>query len=142
MYRKYIQRDKDKERIMSYVCRNCNEEILMFGTEETCATCKQKKEDVMNKKIDRLLAGETIVSKEPGNSMTPIIKHRQPVRLAPVKDWNELEIGDVAYCKVSGKIYTHLVTAKDSKRGLQISNNHGYVNGWTKTVYGKMIEVL
>lgn len=126
---------------MSYICRNCNEEILIFGTELTCATCKKKREEVVNKKIERLLNGETIISKEPGNSMTPIIKHRQPVRLAPVT-WEECEIDDVVYCKVGGKVYTHLVTAKDPRKGLQISNNHGYVNGWTKTVYGKMIEAL
>jgi len=96
----------------------------------------------MNIKIQKLLAGETVISKEPGNSMTPIIKHRQPVKIAPVKDWDELEVGDVAYCKVGGFVYTHLVTAKDSKRGLQISNNHGHVNGWTKTVYGKIVEIL
>lgn len=27
------------------------------------------------------------------------------------------------------------------KRGLQISNNHGYVNGWTKAIYGKVTEI-
>lgn len=96
----------------------------------------------VEKKIEKLKAGETIISKEPGNSMVPIIKHRQPVRIRPVKNWNELEVGDVAYCKVKGNVYTHLVTAKNEKRGLQISNNHGHVNGWTKTVYGKIIEVI
>jgi len=92
-------------------------------------------------KVQQLLAGETIISKEPGNSMTPLIKHRQPVKIKPTK-WKDLEVGDIAYCRVKGNIYTHLVTAKNDKRGLQISNNHGYVNGWTKTVYGKIIEVL
>lgn len=37
----------------------------------------------MNFKIEKLLAGETIISKEPGNSMLPIIKSRQPVEIAP-----------------------------------------------------------
>jgi len=45
-------------------------------------------------KIEKLQAGETIISKEPGNSMTPIIKHRQPVRIQPAT-WKELEPGDV-----------------------------------------------
>lgn len=96
----------------------------------------------MNQKVEALLRGETIISKEPGNSMTPKIKHRQPVRIRPVKNWEEVEIGDIVYCKVAGRIYTHLVTAKNDKRGCQIGNNHGHINGWTKIIYGKVIEVL
>jgi len=95
----------------------------------------------MNKKIERLLNGETIVSKEPGNSMLPIIKSKQPVRIKPAT-WEDVEVGDVVYCKVRGNVYTHLVTAKNAKRGCQISNNRGHVNGWTKNVYGKVVEVL
>lgn len=95
----------------------------------------------MNKKIEKLLAGETIISKEPGNSMTPIIKHRQPVKIEPCT-WEDVEVGDIVYCKVRGYVYTHLVKAINDKRGCQIGNNHGHVNGWTKSVYGKVIEVL
>lgn len=94
-----------------------------------------------NYKIERLLSGETITTKERGNSMTPLIESNQKHILAP-SSWEECETGDIVYCKVSGKLYTHLVTAKNEKRGLQISNNKGFVNGWTKKVYGKVIEVL
>jgi len=95
----------------------------------------------MNKKIEKLLAGETIVSKEPGNSMLPILKSRQPVRIAPAT-WESVKVGDIVYCKVRGNVYTHLVAAKDDKRGCQIANNRGRTNGWTKNVYGKVIEIL
>lgn len=95
----------------------------------------------MNKKIERLLNGETIISKEPGNSMLPIIKSKQPVRIEPAT-WEDVKVGDIVYCKVRGNVYTHLVSAKNDKRGCQISNNHGHVNGWTKNVYGKVIEIL
>ena len=95
----------------------------------------------MNWKIEKLQSGETIISKEPGNSMTPLIKSRQPVRLEPC-NWEDCEVGDIVYCKVKGNIYTHLVKAKNDRRGLQIGNNHGRINGWTKTVYGKVIEIL
>lgn len=94
-----------------------------------------------NNKIDRLLNGETIISKEPGNSMVPRIKHRQPVRIVPTT-WDQVEVGDIVYCKVRGNFYTHLVTAKNDKKGCQISNNKGHVNGWTKAVYGKVIEIM
>jgi len=95
----------------------------------------------MNKKIERLLNGETIVSKEPGSSMMPILKSRQPVRIAPAT-WEDVKVGDIVYCKVRGSVYTHLVSAKNEKRGCQIANNCGHVNGWTKNVYGKVIEIL
>ena len=45
-------------------------------------------------------------------------------------------------CKVHGNHYTHLVKAKDEKRGVQIGNNHGHINGWTKNVYGKVTKIL
>jgi len=95
----------------------------------------------MNNKVKRLLEGQTIISKEPGNSMQPILKSRQPVRLAPTT-WEDIKTGDIVFCKVKGNLYTHLVTATNEKRGCQISNNKGHVNGWTKQVYGKVIEIL
>jgi hypothetical protein len=97
----------------------------------------------MNKnwKIEKLLAGETIISKEPGNSMLPIIKSKQPVKLAPAK-WEDIVTGDIVYCKVRGSFLTHIVSAIDLKKGCQISNNSGHINGWTKNIYGKVIEIL
>jgi hypothetical protein len=92
-------------------------------------------------KIEKLLAGETIISKEPGNSMTPILKSKQPVKIEPAT-WETVEVGDIVYCKVRGNCYTHLVKGKNEKRGVQIGNNHGHINGWTKQVYGKVIEIL
>lgn len=95
----------------------------------------------MNWKIEKLKNGETFVTKEKGNSMIPLIYSNQPHVLAPAS-WEECKTGDIVYCKVRGGMITHLVTAKDEQRGLQISNNHGHVNGWTKQVFGKVVEVL
>ena len=96
---------------------------------------------MMNWKIQKLRDGETIISKEPGNSMLPLLKSKQAVRLQPTT-WEDCEIGDIVYCSVRGNCFTHLVKGKNSKRGLQIGNNHGRINGWTKSVYGKVIEIL
>jgi len=93
----------------------------------------------VNNKIRRLLNGETIISKEPGNSMTPLLKSRQPITLIPA-NWEEVKKGDIVYCKVHGKLYTHLVKAKNQNRGCLIGNNHGHINGWTKNIFGKMIK--
>lgn len=95
----------------------------------------------MNWKVEKLLVGETIISKEPGNSMTPILESRQAVELKSC-NWEEVEVGDIVYCKVRGNYYTHLVKAKNEKRGVQIGNNHGHINGWTKQVYGKVTKIF
>ncbi len=94
-----------------------------------------------NYKLERLQNGETFVTSEKGNSMVPLIRSGQEHKLAPAK-WEDVEKGDIVYCKVSGKFYTHLVKAKEEKRGVLIGNNTGRINGWTKHVYGKVIEVL
>lgn len=73
--------------------------------------------------------------------MVPLIKSGQDHMLEPIT-WEQAEVGDIVYCKVKGNWYTHLVTAKNDSRGCQISNNSGYVNGWTKAVYGVVTEVI
>lgn len=95
----------------------------------------------MHWKVEKLLAGETIISKEPGNSMLPLIKSKQPVKIKPCT-WEDVKPGDIVYCKVKGNLYTHLVKATDPKKGALISNNKGRINGWTKNVYGIVIEIL
>ena len=94
-----------------------------------------------NYKLERLQSGETIETSEKGNSMVPIIKSGQKHILEPTT-WENVELGDAVYCKVKGNFYTHLVKAINDKRGVQIGNNKGHINGWTKQVYGKVIEVL
>lgn len=102
---------------------------------------------VMNRVAERLQAGATFVNREGGNSMTPILKSRQPVRLAPVtvtqdnehgldkvaytRGWTRIKEDDIVFCKVRGNFYTHLVKAYNPKRGYLIGNNHGHLNGWT-----------
>ena len=94
-----------------------------------------------NYHIEKLLAGETIISKEPGNSMLPLIKSRQPVEIQPAT-WEDVEVDDIVYVKVHGSVFTHLVKGKDPKKGVLIGNNKGGLNGWSKTVYGKVTKIL
>jgi len=95
----------------------------------------------MNWKVEKLVKGESFITSEKGNSMTPLIKSGQDHRLAPIT-WQECKIGDIVYCKVTGSYYTHLVKAIDVHRGCLIANNRGRVNGWTRQVFGKVVEVL
>lgn len=87
---------------------------------------------------DKLLAGETVTFKPRGNSMTPRVMSGQEVTVVPVQGL-ELEVGDVVLCRVSGNYYLHLIKAIDKTRGYQIGNNHGRINGWTHTIFGKAL---
>lgn len=90
--------------------------------------------------IERLANGEVIRGyREGGNSMTPIIKSRQPVDIHPITD-SDFQVGNVVFCKVHGKFFMHKITSLDGNR-VQIGNNHGHINGWTTRdrVYGRVI---
>lgn len=92
--------------------------------------------------VSRLQNGEVVEDyKESGNSMTPLIKHQQPVTLHPV-DPTKLEKGDMVLCKVRGNMYTHKVVGV-RKGQVQIGNNHGRINGWTSldNVFGIVTSV-
>lgn len=95
----------------------------------------------MNWKVEKLAKGESFETSEKGNSMTPLIKSGQKHILSPIT-LDNVEVGDIVFCKVNGRFYTHLVKAKNDKQGCQIGNNHGHINGWTKKVYGKVTEIL
>jgi hypothetical protein len=88
-----------------------------------------------------LEAGETVKRSAKGRSMEPRIMNGQEYLQEPVK-LEDVKVNDIVFCKVRGKYMNHLVTAIDKQRGLQISNNHGHVNGWTKQVYGRVKEIL
>ena len=95
----------------------------------------------------RLQAGENVSFRESGNSMRPKILHRQECTYAPVKGHEDIKVGDAVWCKVGGRHFTHLVTAKKSvgenNFSYQISNNHGHINGWCgiETIFGKVVAI-
>lgn len=91
--------------------------------------------------ISKLQAGETVSFRPRGNSMTPRIQSGQLCTVAPVVA-QDLAVGDIVLCKVQGSEYLHLVSALKDGR-VQISNNHGRVNGWAspKSVFGRLLRV-
>lgn len=95
---------------------------------------------ITNNQIREALSeGQTVTINPRGNSMRPRIKSKDPVELIAATV-DTVAVGDVVFCKVKGRYMVHLVTAiKDGK--VQISNNHGHVNGWTRTVFGKAVNV-
>ena len=99
------------------------------------------------KTIQMLNEGKEVINREGGSSMVPIIDPYQPVVLSPIKDKSKLAKGDIVLAKVEGKYYLHKISAikgSGKKKRYQISNNHGYVNGWTSAskIYGIVTEVL
>jgi len=95
----------------------------------------------MNWKAQKLLNGDSFITSERGNSMLPILKSGQDHKLSPVLI-EDVEVGDIVFCKVKGQFFTHLVKAKDKYKGCLIGNNRGGINGWTKQIYGKVVEIL
>lgn len=72
----------------------------------------------------------TVTIKPRGHSMEPIIKDKQQVTIRKLTDDDVLDKGDIVLVRVRGHVYLHKISAIDGNR-VQISNNHGHVNGWT-----------
>ena len=98
--------------------------------------------EMISQKEKMLSEGKVLRTSEKGNSMIPLIMSGQEHELTPVKGWEECEVNDIVYAKVHGRYFTHLVKAKDPLRGFQISNNKGFINGWTKAVFAKVTKVF
>ena len=72
-----------------------------------------------------------------GNSMLPLLKSGS---LLTFEKATEYEIGDIVFCKVKGRyIDAHKIVKRDNNKGFLIANNHGFENGWTKIIYGKVV---
>ena len=93
------------------------------------------------KKWELLKEGKWLITGESGNSMLPILKSGQKVILKPMPSLEELEIGDIVYSRVSGNFVTHEIKSLGS-RGALISNHAGHENGWTKSIFGKVVGIL
>ena len=73
-----------------------------------------------------------------GSSMLPILKSGTLLTFEAAADY---DIGDIVFCKVKGRyIDAHRVIKKDNNKGFLIANNQGWENGWTKMIYGRVIE--
>lgn len=74
-----------------------------------------------------------------GNSMLPIIKSGSELTFQKADSY---EVGDIVFCKVRGRyIDAHKITKISQDGRYMIANNHGYENGWTRTIYGKVVEI-
>ena len=73
-----------------------------------------------------------------GNSMLPLLDNPTTNTYIVQKKY---KVGDIVFCRVKGRwIDSHLITQVNEQRGYMISNNHGWQNGWTKQIYGRVIK--
>jgi len=93
--------------------------------------------------ITKLQEGETVTFRPRGSSMKGKVESGQLCTVEPLKEDEDIEVGDIVLCKVKGKQYLHLVHKKDPQGRLGIGNNRGYFNGWVSrnTIYGKLTKV-
>jgi len=90
---------------------------------------------------EQLRRGETVEVRSSGDSMVPIVRSRQLVRLEPIGE-GPVDVGMVVLAKVHGRFYLHKVVGVRGDR-VQIGNNRGFINGWTSRdrVYGVATSV-
>lgn len=90
--------------------------------------------------IEALKSGQKVRFRPRGHSMTGRVNDGDLVEVAPLAA--DPAKGDVVLCKVRGAQYLHLVSAVKGDQ-VQISNNHGHVNGWTgrSNVFGLLTRV-
>ena len=73
-----------------------------------------------------------------GSSMLPILKSGSLLTFIRAEDY---KVGDIVFCKVKGRyIDAHKIVKSEAGKGFLIANNHGFENGWTKTIFGKVVR--
>src|SRR5262245_41162356 len=92
--------------------------------------------------IGKLSAGEKVCFRPRGNSMAGKIESGQLCTVVPVNSDDNIQVGDIVLCKVTGREYLHLVKAIQGER-YQIGNNRGRINGWVgrKSIFGRCVKV-
>lgn len=75
-----------------------------------------------------------------GNSMLPILSNPST---CVYRRQERYAVGDIVFCKVKGRfIDAHLITRIAADGRYLIANNRGHENGWTSTVYGRVVEAI
>ncbi len=96
-----------------------------------------------------LSSGREILIRCSGNSLSPLIRYGELVRIEPMADperQKAVQVGDiVAALMPEGKLYCHIVQSiseGENDRNYTIINNRGFVNGVTSRIFGRITEVL
>jgi phage repressor protein C with HTH and peptisase S24 domain len=92
-----------------------------------------------NEIVQKLKENGEVTTRVSGGSMTPRIRSGETITIT--SDLGEIRKGDIVFCKVQGRYFVHLVSAVKNDQ-VQISNNHGHVNGWTPRdkIFGRVVH--
>ncbi len=90
--------------------------------------------------IERLAGGETVTFRPRGNSMSGRIESGDQCTVEPASAATVV-VGDIVLCKVKCAEYLHFVKAVAPDGRVLIGNNRGGTNGWTRSVYGRLVTV-
>lgn len=72
-----------------------------------------------------------------GNSMLPVLPNPA---LCFYRREETYEVGDIVFCLCVGRfIDAHFIHAVQGGR-YRIGNNHGFINGWTRSIYGRVVR--
>ena len=66
-----------------------------------------------------------------GSSMLPILEHPST---CTYHRQDTYAVGDIVFCKVA-----HKITKVGADGRYLIANNRGHENGWTRTIYGRVV---
>jgi hypothetical protein len=91
--------------------------------------------------IARLKGGETVKFRPRGSSMAGRIESGQLVTVEPVLDLASLALDEIVLCSVNGGQFLHIIKAKRGNGRFLIGNNRGGTNGWTSSIFGRVIAV-
>lgn len=96
--------------------------------------------------LQKLKNGESVINVEGGNSMSPKIKHREPVVLAAVHESDSLEKGDVVFFRSRGSYKTHMIWSikrEGNHNRFLITNIKGKHGVWVsgENIFGKVIAI-
>jgi hypothetical protein len=72
--------------------------------------------------------------------MAPRIRSGQLCTIEPVV-LDAVQKDDIVLCEVQGAQYLHFVKQVADDGRILIGNNRGGTNGWTRTVYGRLVKV-
>lgn len=73
--------------------------------------------------------------------MSGRIESGQLVTVEPVSDLAALAEGEIVLCSVNGGQFLHIIKGRRGNGQFLIGNNRGGTNGWTSSIYGRVVAV-
>lgn len=84
--------------------------------------------------------GKSVLHWEEGNSLYPIIKSREYCLVKPIKNIDDVKVGDCVFCIVRGYHMIHrvtdIITHKNEGKWFKIGDTWDTTFGWTRNILG------